>query len=226
MSAKKALILLILVEAFVQAGLGQSDSTASIASHNEVLERPVRGDELRFLSTTEATREALFVTRTPGGIVAVMDCEEERATQRWMPGGSSLRTALDAIVLADPRFRWVVGHDDVVNLIPRDHEPALLQTNVRTLRLRNVPNVDLALERVLTLPEVKQSEARLHLSEGLKLVVRPNSKSEPEISLRVENLTLLEALNAIARTNGHAVWLYRERHCNGQRTYSLDYVVK
>ena len=193
MNAKKTLILFIIVEALVHVGLAQNDSTANVASNRDVLERRVAGDDLRYLTTTRAMREALFVTRTAGGIAAVMDCEEDQATQRWMPAGSSLRNVLDSIVLADPRFQWIVSDGDVVNLVPKDREPALLETRIKSFSLKNVQNVDSALDLLLALPEVKRSEARLHLSTGLKLFVRPNSKNEPEISLSAENVTLRES---------------------------------
>ena len=65
------------------------------------------------------------------------------------------REALDTIVEADPRYRWQLV-DEVVNLLPADGEPALLNTRISKFRVTDVTSALDALSQLLALPEVKK----------------------------------------------------------------------
>lgn len=58
---------------------------------------------------------------------------------------------------------------------------------------------------------------------------RPGSTSEPgerHYTLNLANVTVREALNAIARAHGKGVWEYKERHCNGKADFQIQFLVR
>jgi hypothetical protein len=226
MSKIKRLLLVIVILSLPQLILSQARQSTKQPLSGDILERRVPGDDLEYLTTTNAFRAALAGAGATGGIASVATgCEDDPIVQRWMPVGASLKSVLDWIVAADPGYRW--GSDSgVINLLPKDSEPALLKTRISRFRLDKSTDIDSAVDQLLLLPEVKQRENELHFTTGVKLIVRPSSKNDPKITLDCENMTVLEALNAIVRAYGRAVWLYRERHCAGKTIYRVDIIVR
>lgn len=58
---------------------------------------------------------------------------------------------------------------------------------------------------------------------------RPGNTSDAgqqHYTLDLTNVTLREALNAIARSNGKGVWEYRERHCNAKYEFQIQFLVR
>lgn len=225
MNRINSLLTIILIGALVSVGFGQADQSSKPSLPDNVLERQVLGDDLEYLSTKHALHRALARARVAGGTVSITDCEEEPLTQRWLPAGSQLKVILNSIVMADPKYRWVVDNN-TINLIPKEGEPDMLKTSIKEFHLNNPTDLDTALDQLLALPEVKQNKTKLGFGTGVQLFVRPSTKNEPKITLHCENVTLREALNAIAGAYGQAVWAYHERTCGGKRLFFVDFVVR
>lgn len=226
MRKSTCLLSAIVVLSLTQLILSQTGQSGKRLVSGDVLERKVPGNSLEYLTTRDAFGQALAAAHGAGGIASVAsECEEAPITQRWMPLGASLRDVLDLIVAADPGYQWTAD-DDVVNLLPKESIPALLETPIKRFRLSRPTDLDSALAQLLARPEVRQRESELHTSTGLKLFVGGASKNDPKIILNCKNLTLREALNAIVQAYGKAVWSYRERHCGGQKVYSIDFIAR
>lgn len=56
----------------------------------------------------------------------------------------------------------------------------------------------------------------LGLKAGIALFVSPGSSHAKAFSVRVKDVTLRQALNAIARAEGTYIWGYIETHCEGR----------
>jgi len=203
------------------AGIPQQSLTGSDAAppsqedpSEDTLQRKVPGDELEFLRTTDVFYASLGRTRVPGGMVRLVDCEEDTLLQSWKPLGSPLRRVLDTMVVTDPRYIWKV-QDGVVNLLPATGEPALLKTRLNEFHVENVSSARQALSWLLALPEVKKRMRDLHLKPGIAIIVDGSGLNPPKFSVKQKGGTLHQALNAIAFAQGNAIWEYIEIHCNG-----------
>jgi len=182
---------------------------------DNVLRRPVRGDELKHLSTPDAFYSSLNRAGAPGGMVRILNCRTDNFKQAWRPQNSPLSYVVNALVSADPRYRWEV-EGGVVNLLPATGEPALLQTRINKFSVKDVLSASVALDRLLALPEVIKRMHKLHLEPGLALVNDLSGPHPRRFSVSRDGGTLRQALNAIAREQGLEVWQYVETHCGGR----------
>jgi hypothetical protein len=168
----------------------------------------------------------------PGGIIlAAANCDED-AKYELNPSSASLRDVLDAITSADPSYKWTFERG-VVNLVPKEDEPPLLEVRIRKFELKDT-NLHLAFDQLFKLPEVKQRQAELNIGEighelGLSSLKRPGTgpdESKEGFDVSCEDITVRQALNEIVRVYGHAVWCYSERHCNGKDFVRIDFIVR
>lgn len=206
---------------------GQTTKHTQNASASGVLSRKVMGNEIESLTTTNAISRALADTKVPGGIVRVFDCTEEPVKQRWQPGGASLSDILNAIVMADPQYYWQLDNG-VINVLPAAGEPALLRVRVKELQVLNATSVYLAYSTLMSLPDVKKAVMALGLADSFERLQGPISLGDDKTGFNVvcRDVTLREALNAIVRADGKAVWAYHERHCNGRDGFSIEFLVQ
>jgi hypothetical protein len=105
-------------------------------------------------------------TGLQGGFAEVAGCSEDQLKGRvQLKQGTTVRQALDALVAANPGYRWEL-RDGVVNLMPRSGVP-LLRTRIAKFQI-DTTDRDIAalLHNVLSLPEVREREAELGLKEG------------------------------------------------------------
>lgn len=226
MNKIKCLLSVIVIVLLSQSGWSQSGQKEKQSLPENVLERKVPGYSVGYLPTSQAFGHSLAPIRVAGGIASSdPNCGQEKITQTWMPLGASLKDILDLIVTYDPAYRWSV-EGNVINLLPKDGEPALLKTRINSFRLDSPTTIDSAVEQLMKLPEVQKQEKELHTGVGLHLIVGPRSANAPKIILDCSNMTLREVLNAIVRAYGWAVWSYRERSCEGQNQYLIDFIVR
>jgi hypothetical protein len=195
---------------------------AGQSSSEETLAQRVPGAELKECSATDAFVKALNSAGVSGGCVRVAACEPEENLRFWKPDGSPLRTMLDFIVRADPKYRWE-AENDVVNLLPVGGEPELLRLRIARLDLDNVVSAPRALDELMGLPEVRSRMQTPGLTGGFSLLNIPMSPHPRKFSVHCCGVTFREALNAIARAKGHAFWSYAERHCNGMNELFLSF---
>lgn len=214
-SKSKSLKVCIIVGLLTLSVLGQTRQETKNLLPDDILERPVPGNDLEYYATTDAFYASLGRARVAGGMVKIVSCEEDKFKQALRPMGSPLRQILDAIVVADTRHRWEV-QDGVINLLPADGEPALLGIRITEFQAKNVTSARDALSQLMALPEVKKGRDDLNLKPGVALINSLSSPNPPAFSVRCKNATLRDALNAIARAQGQAIWEYIEIHCDGK----------
>jgi len=169
---------------------------------------------------------ALVAAHVPGGSVWIRQCSGQEPVFHQDQTILPLSDALDSITRVDPRYRWQIDKG-VVNLIPRTGEPAVLKVRIKQYRTKTTLNE--ALRQLLRLPEVKTEAARIGLkitSGGLLLGPSPYYGGPSEVSVDVKDLNLREALNALVRAHGRAIWEYREYRCGGTNEFSIDFVAQ
>ncbi|MGH9899492.1 MAG: hypothetical protein ACRD4L_11660, partial [Pyrinomonadaceae bacterium] len=201
----KILKSLIFSTIFVLA-LAMSGETTQIgksSSDDEVLERKVLGNDLEYLVTTNAFHRSIISAAVVGGTARVLSCEEDILKQPWSPMSQSLRQVLETIIKADPRYGWRI-EDGVINLLPVNGEPPLLGIHINEFHAENVTSANNALDLLLRLPEVKKGMNDFHLKPGIRLIKELSRANPPSFTVHSKDVTLRQALNAIARTQGRA----------------------
>lgn len=197
---------------------------AAPAPQDDVLTRPARiGD--RSLPAFSAFESALQVSVVPGGVAFVEGCPDQTEPMVH-PRGNNLREALDSITSGDPRYVWRM-HNGVVNLEPLKGVPALLKMHLKTYDSQDTDAVS-AVTFLSSSSVVARAAAELGLTHnvlgpGLGGMAQgpPPPKNLPGV--RLHDVTLLDALNAIARANKHGVWIYRETRCGSIHQFNLSF---
>jgi len=227
---KKTLLVsaLILLSVLAVISLGYTSQTTVKESDEQLLERHVTLPELAHLSTTATVVQGLNTAGVPGGIIHVPDCEvPTRAT--FTPQGSTLRSVLDSVVSSDSQYQWEINRG-VVNLVPRSGEPSFLKLRVHQFKAEQVDTVYEALDELLATPEVKKGMEDSNLGSmvfrGGMGYYGQSKGGKQKFNVSVKNTTVREALNAITRAQGTAVWAYTQRQCNGTKSLSIDFLVR
>lgn len=193
-----------------------------------LLDRQAEGANLENVGAGQAAVNALLDADVPGGVAKVSGCDV-RVTDNFRPYDRSLRQVLDAIVSADSRYTWELK-DDVINMIPSSGLPAFLSFRVSKVELTEVESPSEALSQLLAIPEVQRAQAGLgpRAVQGGAHVFCPGcpAKEKKTLSVSLKQVTIRDALNAIARAHGSAVWSFQQSECGGRRFFSLDFAVK
>ncbi len=129
---------------------------------------------------------------------------------------------LDDMHLAMPNLRLDWGAN-VVNLLD-DRTSTFLESRVESLEFPNpVTNPLGAVHSVLSAPEVVQAMRLLGLDNMAPSNSLSNTPASDGAPVRLQNVTVREALNAIVQMHGNGIWLYRE-HASGleRRAFKLD----
>ena len=200
-------------------GLDQSSS---------LLDRQAKGANLDNAAPGQAAVNALLDADVPGGVVRVSGCDEA-VTDSLRPRDRSLRGVLESVVSSDPRYTWEIK-DDVINVIPRSGLPAFLSVRISKFDLAEVESPKEALSQLLAIPEVQQAQFSLgsRAVQGGAHIFCPGCpvKEKKTFSVSLNDVTVRESLNAIARAHGSAVWSFRQSECGGRKSYSLDFNAK
>src|SRR5712692_5328140 len=139
-------------------------------------QQPARSESIG-LSTRDAFVAALITASVPGGVVWKQSCSGAEPKIQSSKQLASFSKTLDSIVEKDTQYRWV-SDKGTVNLVPRSGEPPLLKIRIREFRTAERLSLNLILEKLLALPEIKNGATRLCLNRGLELLVGP-SRSDP-----------------------------------------------
>ena len=180
------------------------------------------------VTTPDAVAQALLDARVPGGITVLHYCGGFPA-RSLKPSSSSLRGVLDAVVSSDPDYSWRLD-DGVVNLVPLNIRINFLETHIPKLELKAVKTPHEALNMLMALPEVQrqaQSELGSRLVEGFAYAFgTEGSEREKTFSIALNNVTVAEALNAIAKAYGVAVWVLVKNECNNteRKSFSIKFI--
>lgn len=177
------------------------------------------------ITTRDAFVRSLTSARVPGGFAGRSNCGSEENRLQLEVLALPLPESQNRITRTDPRYRWQ-SEQGVINLIPTAGEPDVLKIRIREFRVKNTQSLDLILEQLLALPEVKADLIGRRVNQGLRFggLSSPNRGQQLRVSVR--DATLREALNALSRAHGRAVWSYAESHCNGLDTYTIDFLVQ
>jgi hypothetical protein len=177
------------------------------------------------MTTQRAFLRTLVAARKPGGFIRMIKCSGEEPPLPEEPTILPLNSALDALTRMDQRYKWI--DRGVVNLIPITGEPDLLK--VRIARYKTNADLDEALRQLLALPQVQQTAHRLGLTRNsMTLLVGPSpfSGGPSRVDVDIRDTTLREALNAIVKAHGRAVWEYRESRCDGRNEFSVGFLAR
>ena len=231
MKAMKIFASLTIVGVFALTMSGHTNQIPQTSPSERILEQQVSGINLTNITITNAMTTLLSSIGVPGGIAIVTKCgEDDKYT--FVLSGSTLRNALDAIVAANPQYTWQVD-DGLVSVSLIDGPPPMLDFHISELRLRGARTTNEAVNQLFTIPEIQKRIEALRLNYGFNRIGvselrSPNSAFSTEIqqyNLTLKNITVREALNAIARAHGKAVWEYRERNCNGKTEFQIHFLV-
>ena len=144
--------------------------------------------------------------------------------------GLTIRQAMDALVAANPGYQWELK-DGAVDLMPRGAAP-LLRTRIAKFQM-NATDLEIPslLQDVLRHPEVREREPALGLKGGIHagpggggaaVEKHPVPRQPVPVHINLQNLSLQAAFNKIVELTPDGVWIYRETHCNGAKTFTVE----
>ncbi len=180
---------------------------------------------LQDASIRDSVIYALKQAGVPGGISVSHYCGGFQS-HSLSPANDSLRSFLDAAVAADPGYAWSVDNG-VVNLVQRYDEPVFLRMIIPNMEITEAETTNQALDKLLAIPEV---EKQVRLELGIRTfgggVGGYPRVATTKISLSLSNVTVRQALNAIARTRGDAIWVLTNQKClgpTGRKFFELQF---
>jgi hypothetical protein len=222
-SSRKFVVTILVVSLFTLALATGNQQKQEAGS--EILERKVGLNGLNGIPRMHALIFALSDAHVPGGLVNLQNCDQI-IKHTFTPSGSSLRDVLDAVVAAEPQYKWQV-EAGVINVVPAAGGPPLLDLRLKHFKVDDAPIIYTALNVLLAMPEVKARVAELKLGYGMvQLGIMPMPAKNLHLSIDRKDITVREALNSIVREQGYAVWAYRERNCQGQKEFAIDFLVR
>ena len=178
------------------------------------------------LTAFSAFEDALQVSGVPGGIAFVEGCVDEPKPVVH-PHGTTLRQVLNSIISADSQYVWRV-RIGVVNLEPMKGAPALLATHLKAYDSGELTDAVSAVTVLSSAPGVVRAGARLGLTHnalgpGLGGIAQGSPPPQKPLGVRLHDVTVLDALNTIARANKHGVWTYRETLCGPVHQFNISF---
>jgi hypothetical protein len=193
------------------------------------LDRNLAPIHLENAPTVSALSYVFDQARITGGYESVVGCGE-KPPERLTVNGTNLRSILDAIAAADSTSRWSMI-DGAVNFSPLDGTPKFLQTQISEYDSGDAPSLTVAASILLESSDVRDAESTfgfttsnpVSLGMGLSPKKRASTPKAHPISVRMQGTTIQGVLNALVRSNGHGLWLYREWHCNDKSGYSVAF---
>lgn len=224
MQVKIYIYLFFVITVAFSTNFDQATKSGQTGNAEEVLTRKIKWSETESLTTTNALSRVLANTKVPGGIVRVFDCSGEPIKQEWEPKEYSLNNALDALVSSDPQYHWELDNG-VINFLPNAGSPAFLEVRIKELRVPNATSVIFAYNELMLLPEVRKAVIDFGLTDSFERFQGP-TPDKSDFNISCKDVTLREALNAIVRVDGKAVWAYHENHCNGRNSFSIEFIVR
>lgn len=195
------------------------------APQEDVLTRSARIDD-ESLPAFSAFQGALLVSGVPGGVAFMEGCSDQ-PVPIVHPRGTTLREVLNSITAGDSAYAWRM-REGVVNLEPSTGLPALLTTHLNTYDSQELTEPGSAVTFLSSSPEVTRSAAKLGLAHNVSgsalgsMAQGPPPQKKP-LGIRLRDVTLVDALNAIVRANKHGVWTYRETHCGSIHQFNVSF---
>jgi hypothetical protein len=167
-------------------------------------------------------------TGISGGFAQLEGCSSAPALHVTAKKGMTIREVMDSFVTENLAYRWHLD-GGVVNLMPRAGL-ALLDARIRNFRLNTTDqqmSAGAVLYDLIRLPEVRQQAAELKLQPGIMqggpgvVDEHPAPRKPVPIVVNLNDVSLREAFNSVARAYEHTIWTYFERDCDGAKTYVI-----
>lgn len=218
------------VAALIIATLAYGNQTSTNSSIKQLVNRQVPVITQSNITSSSSFKRALVAAKAPGGIAVAPSCGTP-LRYTLTPSGSSLHDVLEAIIAADPQYRWEV-EGGVVNLVPHGGVPAFLNIRIAKFEVETAGGVNEVLVQLLATPEVRKGVDGLSASSRLlrgglgyfEIGKESEEGNVQKLSINLKNVTVYEALNAIAKAHGNAIWSYTEHRC-GSDAFSLDFSI-
>jgi hypothetical protein len=178
------------------------------------------------LPAFSAFEGTLLLAGVPGGVAFVEGCSDQPLPMVH-PHGTTLREVLNSITADHSAYAWKI-RNGVVNLEPSAGTPALLRIRLNTYDSGDLTDGASAVTFLSSSPEVERSAAKLNLAHNVSgnalgsMAQGPPPPKRP-LGIRLHDVTLLDALNAIARGNKHGVWVYREIRCGAVHQFDISF---
>jgi hypothetical protein len=109
----------------------------------------------------------------------------------------------------------------------------LLETRIANLSITNPAIGGAAIQEILSTQEVQDRLATLMMEEaprqlGFSALSKPGTARPPVTALRMSDVTVRQALDAIAAAMKRGIWTYEEwgRYANGRRSFALSFAVQ
>jgi hypothetical protein len=103
----------------------------------------------------------------------------------------------------------------VMNILPENYEPEILKAKIREFVLDSDKSSSLAFQELLQLKELHDFVEAAQLNKGLQIIIGPRGP-KPDTARRIElisNISLREALNAMAVFYRNGIWGFTEDRC-------------
>lgn len=172
--------------------------------------------------------DVLHGTGLHGGFAEIAGCSGLRMGRLEIRQGVTVRQAMDALVAANPGYKWELK-DGAVNLLPRGGVP-LLRTKIAKFQMNATDNaIPAVLQEALRLPEVREREAALGLKQGVGMeggagpsYIHPVARQPLPVHIKLQNLSLQEVFNKVVEASPKWAWIYHETDCRGAKTFVVQ----
>lgn len=173
--------------------------------------------------------QALHDSGIGGGVVTVDSACSTKFSEFYVPKGMRLPDAVDIIVAKDGQHAWRLSNGAIL-VFPKTGVPQVLQTKIGHVHISDAKNFTLALDELIQTNEVRQALAHANAfvrapEPGFQKL---NASGAPVAKRPIDlaDVSLVEALNTLARDESNAIWFYRESLCDGRTSVQLDFVSK
>lgn len=140
----------------------------------------------------------------PVGFEGVPEDPEEPVTVTVANG--TIRSALEKLVSADPRYKWNLTPEGAINIFPKNPSERLLDVNISHYEVKDSTR-QRALDDLLDTPEV----AAAFRAAGVKVRTPIAGGYEANgcsatFGVKLDNVSMRTALNAILKASGSVFW--------------------
>ena len=171
-----------------------------------------------------------------GGMVVTQGCDDNTPFVYWSAVQGTIRQALNDFQANNPEYRWEL-RGGTLDLVPAAGIPPLLATKIRRFNLQTTDqqtSAGAAFGMLMKLPEIQEAATVLHISKNMSVggpqaawdyssgKTPPRPPPPRPVSVQLKDVSLQDALNALAKEYGHTMWTYWQRSCEGETTYTVN----